>query len=226
MMAGPGNPVETAPTSEKSRDVGVDAVLPAGTWAPPFTLRSTPGQSYSLSDFRGRPVVLAFYPADWSPVCGDQMALYNEMREEFAEYGAQLFGISVDGVWCHRAFMEARNIHFPLLSDFHPHGEVSRRYGAFMENEGTSARALFVIDATGMIRWSYLSPVGVNPGADGIFAALEERTAGEKVSHLDKEVPVAAARGDSAAPVRDERTGSGESTGGFEEHGQGAAAPS
>jgi peroxiredoxin len=219
-------PVETAPMSEKSRDVGVDAVLPAGTWAPPFTLRSTPGQSYSLSDFRGRPVVLAFYPADWSPVCGDQMALYNEMREEFAEYGAQLFGISVDGVWCHRAFMEARNIHFPLLSDFHPHGEVSRRYGAFMENEGTSARALFVIDGTGMIRWSYLSPVGVNPGADGIFAALEELTAGEKVSHLDKEVPVAAARGDSVAPVRDERTGSGESTGSFEKHGQGEASPS
>jgi peroxiredoxin len=228
MSQNPGEargPVESAPVSEKSHNIGAEAVLPAGTWAPPFTLRSSPEQSFSLSDFRGRPVVLAFYPADWSPVCGDQIALYNELREEFAEYRAQLFGISVDGVWCHRAFMEARNIHFPLLSDFHPHGEVSRRYGAFMENEGTSARALFVIDGTGMIRWSYLSPVDVNPGADGILAALEELTAGEKSSRLDKEVPVAAARGDSAAPVRDERTASGGFTGGSEEHGQGEAPP-
>jgi peroxiredoxin len=173
-------PVEAAPTSEKSRDVGVDAVLPAGTPAPPFTLRSTPEQSYSLADFAGRPVVLAFYPADWSPVCGDQIALYNELREEFAEYGAQVLGISVDGVWCHRAFMQARNIHFPLLSDFEPKGEVSRRYRAYVKGEGTSARALFVIDGAGIIRWSYLSPMGVNPGADGILAALERMTAEDK----------------------------------------------
>ena len=170
--------------------VGTDAVLPAGTRAPPFTLRSTPDQSYSLLDFLGRPVVLAFYPADWSPVCGDQMALYNEMREEFAQYGAQMLGISVDGVWCHRAFMEARNIRFPLLSDFHPKGEVSRRYGAYVENEGISARALFVIDGAGVIRWSYLSPIGVNPGADGIFAALDRITAGDETrSRRKRETP-------------------------------------
>jgi peroxiredoxin len=217
--------VEAAPTSENSRDVGGGAVLPAGTHAPPFTLRSTPEQSYSLSDFAARPVILAFYPADWSPVCGDQMALYNEVREEFAQYGAQLLGISVDGVWCHQAFAKARNIHFPLLSDFHPKGEVSRMYGAYVENEGISARALFVIDGTGVIRWSYLSPINVNPGADGILAALEQITAGdEKSSRFEREVPVeAAARGDSASPGRDERTGSGGSTGNLQEQRSGEA---
>jgi len=180
--------VEAAPTSDESRDLGVDAVLQAGTQAPPFTLRSTPEQSYSLSDFRGRPVVLVFYPADWSPVCGDQIALYNEVREEFAEYGAQLLGISVDGVWCHAAFTQARNLHFPLLSDFEPKGQVSRRYGAYVEREGISARALFVIDGTGLIRWSYLSPINVNPGADGILAALEKLTAGsEKPARATKQ---------------------------------------
>jgi peroxiredoxin len=157
---------------------GEKEVLPAGTAAPPFTLKSTPDQSYALSDFRGRPVVLAFYPADWSPVCGEQIALYNEMREEFATYGAQVLGISVDGVWCHKAYVEARRIHFPLLSDFEPKGEVSRRYGAYDERNGISKRALFVLDGNGMIRWSYLSPADVNPGADGIFRALDDLTAG------------------------------------------------
>jgi peroxiredoxin len=226
MVTETAKPVEAAPMSEESRDVGAGAVLPAGTQAPPFTLRSTPDQSYALSDFLGRPVVLAFYPADWSPVCGDQMALYNEMREEFAEYGAQLLGISVDGVWCHRAFMQARNIHFPLLSDFHPHGQVSQRYGAYVENEGVSARALFVVDGTGVIRWSYLSPINVNPGADGILSALHRMTSGaETSSRRDKEVPIdAAVRGDSAGPVRDERTGRGGSMGSSQEQRSGETA--
>ena len=215
MTADSGQSMEAAPASENSRDVGVDAVLQAGTRAPPFTLRSTPDQSYSLSDFQGRPVVLAFYPADWSPVCGDQMTLYNEMREEFASYGAQVLGVSVDGVWCHKAFADARRIRFPLLSDFEPKGEVSRRYGAYVPQEGFSSRALFVIDGKGVIQWSYLSPLGVNPGADGIFAALDRMVAGDdKSSRREKEVPVsAAARGDSAQPVRDERTDSGSSAG-------------
>lgn len=174
--------MEAAAATEMSRELGADAVLQAGAKAPPFTLKSTPDQSYSLSDFEGRPVVLAFYPADWSPVCGDQIALYNEMREEFATYGAQVLGISVDGVWCHKAFMEARRIHFPLLSDFEPKGAVSRTYGAYDRQNGFSKRALFVLDGAGIIRWSYLSPLGVNPGADGIFAALDELVAGEKPS--------------------------------------------
>lgn len=156
-----------------------ERVLAAGTAAPPFTLKSGPDQSFSLSDFRGRPVVLAFYPADWSPVCGDQMALYNEMRDEFATYGAQLLGISVDGVWCHKAFAEARHIRFPLLSDFEPKGQVSRMYHAYDKQSGASTRALFVIDSNGVIAWSYLSPIDVNPGADGIFAALDKLMTGD-----------------------------------------------
>ena len=145
----------------------------AGTPAPDFELNSTPDQKVRLADFRGRPVVLAFYPADWSPVCGDQMALYNEMWREFEEHNAQLLGISVDGVWCHRAFAEARKLRFPLLADFEPKGDVSRRYGVYRNGDGISERALFVIDAEGVVRWSYLSPIGVNPGADGIFEALD-----------------------------------------------------
>ena len=151
-------------------------LLPVGTEAPDFTLHSTPDQEVSLSDFRGQPVVLVFYPADFSPVCGDQVALYNEMRDEFAETNAQLLGISVDGAWCHLAFAKDRHLHFPLLADFEPKGEVSKMYGAYHDALGESSRALFVIDAAGVIRWNHLSPDGVNPGADGILKALEALT--------------------------------------------------
>jgi peroxiredoxin len=148
------------------------SVLQPGTQAPPFRLKATPDQEVSLEDFRGNPVILAFYPADWSPVCGDQMALYNQCLPEFRRYGAELVGISVDGVWCHTAFAEARHLHFPLLADFEPKGAVARTYGAYREHEGVCERALFVLDGDGVIRWSFLSPVGVNPGADGILDAL------------------------------------------------------
>lgn len=149
-------------------------ILSAGTPAPEFSLQVTPDQKLSLSELRGRPVILAFYPADWSPVCGDQMALYNEILPEFKKNGAELLGISVDGVWCHDAFAKDRHLHFPLMADFEPKGAVSRAYAAYREEEGTSERALFVIDKNGIITWSYLSPVAVNPGADGILRALEE----------------------------------------------------
>lgn len=149
------------------------SVLLAGVSAPPFTLHSTPDQTVSLADMRGRPVILAFYPADWSPVCSDQMALYNEILPEFARFNAELMGISVDGSWCHAAFAESRKLHFPLLSDFEPKGAVARSYGVYRQEEGVCERALFVIDEAGTIRWSYVSPVGINPGADGILKALE-----------------------------------------------------
>ncbi|MEX2155777.1 MAG: redoxin domain-containing protein [Gemmatimonadales bacterium] len=149
-------------------------VLRAGTKAPDFTLNNSPEQTLSLSDLRGRPVILAFYPADWSPVCGDELALFNEVLPEFQRYDARLVGISVDGVWCHKAYKEARKLEFPLLSDFEPKGEVSRTYDAYRAKDGFSERALFVLDGDGVIRWSYLSPITVNPGADGILAALEE----------------------------------------------------
>jgi peroxiredoxin len=149
-------------------------ILAPGTPAPDFSLHSTPDQTVSLSDFRGAPLILAFYPADWSPVCGDQMALYNEVLPEFRRYKAALAGISVDGAWCHAAFVRDRKLHFPLLADFEPKGDVARRYGAYRQGDGVNERALFVIDKSGVISWSYLSPIGVNPGADGILEALED----------------------------------------------------
>lgn len=150
------------------------APLAPGTPAPDFRLHDTPDQAVSPSDFRGRPLILAFYPADWSPVCSDQMVLYQQVMPEFKKYDAQLLGISVDGVWCHLAFAQHRNIHFPLLADFEPKGEVSRAYHAYRPHDGFSERALFVLDPNGAVYWSYLSPVGVNPGADGILRALED----------------------------------------------------
>ena len=153
------------------------AALPPGTEAPDFELNATPDQKVDLKHFRGRPVVLVFYPADWSPTCGDQLVLYNEILSEFHRLGAQVVGISVDGVWCHKAFAEARNLHFPLLADFEPKGAVARAYGVYRQSDGTSERALFVLDGEGVIRWSYRSPVGVNPGADGILDALERLAA-------------------------------------------------
>lgn len=161
-----------SPQSEAAKQGGT-TILSAGTRAPEFALHATPDQLVSLSDFRGRTVILAFYPADWSPVCGDQVALYNQILPEFHRLGADMVGISVDGVWCHTAFSSARNLHFPLLADFEPKGAVARSYGAYRSGEGVAERALFVIDGEGTIRWSYLSPIGVNPGADGILDALE-----------------------------------------------------
>ena len=148
-------------------------VLRAGVKGPDFTLNATPDQKLSLGDFRGRRVILAFYPADWSPVCGDQMSLYQEVLPEFQRHGADILGISVDGAWCHMAYRKDRKIHFPLLSDFEPKGAVSRTYGVYAQEYGTSGRALFVLDENGVIRWSHVSPLGVNPGADGILTALE-----------------------------------------------------
>jgi peroxiredoxin len=152
----------------------MSSILAAGTVAPNFTLRVTPDQDLTLSDLRGKPVILAFYPADWSPVCGDQVTLYNEILPEFHKHGAELLGISVDGVWCHAAFARDRHLHFPLLADFEPKGEVARKYRAYRASEGVCERALFVLDRQGTIAWSYCSPIAVNPGADGILDALEK----------------------------------------------------
>jgi peroxiredoxin len=149
-------------------------MLEVGTKAPDFELHSTPDQTIRLEDFRGKRVVLAFYPADWSPVCGDQMVMYNEMLKYFHEKKAEILGISVDSKWCHMAFGKDRNLHFPLLADFEPKGAVAKLYDVFDEKTGECQRALYVIDEEGKIRWTHLSPKGINPGADGIFEALEE----------------------------------------------------
>ena len=113
-------------------------------------------------------------------MCGDQVSVYSEMGAVLQRFNAQVLGISVDGIWCHRAFAEARRIQFPLLADFEPKGDVARRYGVYRPDNGISERALIVIDAAGIVRWSYLSPIGINPGADGIVKALEELTAEQR----------------------------------------------
>lgn len=142
--------------------------------APDFELNSTPDQKLKLSDLLGKKVILAFYPADWSPVCSDEMALFNETLKLFSKHNAQLLGISVDSKWSHLAFSQNRKFHFPLLSDFEPKGQVAKLYGVYDEKEGEAQRALFVLDEKGIIRWDYLSPMGINPGADGILDALEK----------------------------------------------------
>ena len=149
-------------------------MLKVGTLAPNFSLFDKPDHKISLTEYNDKRVILVFYPADWSPVCGDQVTLYNEVLSFFQKHNAEMIGISVDGKWCHRAFSEERNLHFPLLADFEPKGEVARMYKVYDEIEGTALRALYVIDEFGIIRWNYLSPVDSNPGADGILTALEE----------------------------------------------------
>jgi peroxiredoxin len=167
--------MSTSPDSASSHYVryAPSTMLKAGTPAPDFSLHTTPDQKVSLSEFRGRPVILVFYPADFSPVCGDEMTLFNEILPEFEKYNSVLFGVSVDGVWCHLAFSKDRKLRFPLLSDFEPKGEVAREYGVYRREDGISERALFVIDKDGIIRWSYISPIGINPGANGVLNALE-----------------------------------------------------
>ncbi len=151
-------------------------ILQPGTKAPEFTLPVTPDQKISLNELQGRPVIIAFYPADWSPVCSDQMALYNQILPEFHKHKAELLGISVDGDWCHAAFSKESHFHFPLLSDFEPKGAIAKQFGVYDEQAGICQRALFVLDENGTIVWSYLSPIGENPGADGILEALENLT--------------------------------------------------
>jgi peroxiredoxin len=152
----------------------ISSILNPGRKAPNFSLNSTPDQKVSLKDFRGQPVVLAFYPADWSPVCTDQLSLYAMVMPEFKKFNAELLAISVDNIWSHLAFAKDRKLNFPVLSDFEPKGKISRKFGAYKEKIGESARALFVLDDRGIVRWSHLSPDGVNPGAEGILSALEQ----------------------------------------------------
>ena len=175
-------PAPVSPQDGSATGRHAPPAIRVGDKAPSFTLKTTPDQSISLSDLRGSPVILAFYPADWSPVCGDQMVLYNEVLPELTQYRAAILGISVDGIWCHLAFSRDRKLRFPLLADFEPKGAVARVYGVYRDQEGISERALFVIDAEGIVRWTHVSPIGINPGAAGILRALESMNAGAKVA--------------------------------------------
>lgn len=175
--------------------------LTAGTKAPAFSLLASSHDSgeqqvrLTEQDFKGQPLILAFYPADWSPVCGDQMALYNAVLPEFERLGATLLGISVDGAFCHQAFARDRKLAFQLAADFEPKGKMARDYGVYRAIDGTTERALFVIDGDGVIRWSFVSPIDVNPGADGILRALESlRTESDQadgaIGDADEHTPV------------------------------------
>jgi peroxiredoxin len=144
-----------------------------GDAAPPFQLASSPTTTFDSSELRGSSAVLVFYPADWSPVCGDQLALYQALAHEFDAFDAKLVGLSVDGVWCHAAYAAARGLAFPLLSDFEPKGETARQYGVYREGDGVAERALFVLDEDGNVAWSQVVAPEVNPGADGILNALD-----------------------------------------------------
>jgi peroxiredoxin len=146
---------------------------PSGDPAPDFSLLASNGERISLSQFHGRPVILAFYPADRTPVCSNQMALYNEALHLFDEYNAQLLAISVDDVASHQSFAESLKLDFPLLADDNPAGAVADRYGVYNPGYGMSDRALYVVNQKGVIHWSELSPRNVNPGAHGILQALE-----------------------------------------------------
>jgi peroxiredoxin len=151
-------------------------VIEAGAEAPEFTLPDQDGRQVSLPDFRGQTVVLAFYPADFSPVCTDQLSVYQEVLSELEERGATLVGISVDGAFCHRAFRSHLNLDIPLLADFHPKGEVARAYGVWSDEYGVSGRALVMVGPQGTVEWSYMSPPLEVPGANLIFDALDQRT--------------------------------------------------
>jgi peroxiredoxin len=151
-------------------------MIEPGTAAPDFTLPDQDGRKVSLADYRGRTVVLVFYPADFSPVCTDQLNVYQEVLPQIEERGATLVGISVDGAFCHKAFRQHLGVSIPLLSDFHPKGAVAKAYGVYVEDHGVAARALVMVDPEGTVSWSYQSPPLEIPGANLIFDVLEQRS--------------------------------------------------
>ncbi|MGI9557857.1 MAG: redoxin domain-containing protein [Solirubrobacterales bacterium] len=148
-------------------------MIEAGQPAPSFTLPDQDGTEVSLSDFAGRKLVLVFYPLDFSPTCTDQLSVYQEVLGEMEQSGAALAGVSVDSFFCHRAFSGHLGLTFPLLADFHPKGEMSKRYGTYVEENGTTVRALVLVGEDGIVRWTHVATsLGEFPGANLIFDAL------------------------------------------------------
>lgn len=148
-------------------------MIAAGEPAPDFTLRNQDGEKVSLSDFRGEKVLLVFYPLDFSPVCTDQLSIYQEVKSEIEAKGVTMVGISVDSGFAHRAFREKLGLDIQLLADFEPKGEVARAYGAYIEKVGHANRSLVLVDAEGTIEWVHESPTPLEvPGANLIFDAL------------------------------------------------------
>jgi peroxiredoxin len=149
-------------------------MIAAGEPAPDFTLRDQDGKEASLSDYRGRRVLLVFYPQDFSPVCSDQLSVYQEVKPEIEAKGVELLGISIDHPWAHKAFQEKLGADTRLLADFEPKGEVARAYGAYLEKLGHANRSLVLVDEEGTVAWVHESPTPLEiPGANLIFDALE-----------------------------------------------------
>ncbi len=159
----------------------MNTLLNIGELAPNFSLpigngsiEQKPENLFTLNKHKGKNIILAFYPADFSSVCGSQIAMYNQLLPTFAEYNAEIFGISVDGIFCHKAFKNQYKMDITLLSDFEPKGAVSKKYGAYNTDFGFSERVLYVLDKDGKIHYSYKSPMQENPGASGILQTLKK----------------------------------------------------
>ena len=153
-------------------------MIEPGSSAPDFALPDQDGNIVKLEDLRGQTSVLVFYPMDWSPVCTDQLNVYQEVAGDLESSGASLYGVSVDSAFSHKAFQSQLGLTIPLLADFHPKGEVSKAYGAYNEEYGNGLRALVMIGPDLVVRWSYVSPSPLEiPGANLIFDALDERRA-------------------------------------------------
>jgi peroxiredoxin len=148
-------------------------MIAVGEPAPDFTLRDQDGEEVSLSDYRGRKVMLVFYPLDFSPVCSDQLSIYQEVKPEITAKGVELVGISIDSSYAHKAFQEKLGIDTTLLSDFEPKGEVARAYDSYIDGAGIANRTLVLVDEEGQVAWTHESPnPGEFPGANVIFDAL------------------------------------------------------
>lgn len=153
-------------------------MIEPGAPAPDFTLPDQDGRPVSLEDLKGQTTVLAFYPLDFSPICTDQLSVYQEVLSDLEAAGAKLYGISVDSAFCHKAFREHLNLSIPLLADFHPKGEVSKQFGVYSDKHGCAGRALVLIDSEGIVRWTHMSPSPLEiPGANLIFDALAAQKA-------------------------------------------------
>ncbi len=153
-------------------------MIEAGSPAPDFTLRDQDGSDVTLADLKGQRTLLVFYPLDFSPVCSDQLSIYQELIDDFESKGVKLYGVSVDSAFCHKAFQDKLNLTMPLLADFEPKGAVAKAFGVYNDEHGISNRALFLIEGDGTVSWSYLSPSVLEiPGANLIFDALESAPA-------------------------------------------------
>lgn len=148
--------------------------IKAGERAPDFILKGHDDKDYKLSDYKGKTVLLAFYPADFSPTCSEEHACFVNDLKRFESVNAQVLGISVDNIWSHKAFAEKLNISYPLLADFHPKGKVASLYGLYLEDMGITNRATVIIDKDGIVRYVKIYDIPTQRDNEELLKALEE----------------------------------------------------